>query len=88
MILYKTSEKANCIFAYFFYNSGMNTIQINNANIRINESCYLYDTGLVERAEIDIAEGIDVNYCFVAMKDEPQEKYHRHIKINKNSKFT
>jgi Fe-S cluster assembly scaffold protein SufB len=88
MILYKTWEKANCIFVYFFYNSAMNTIQINDANIRINESCYLYDTGTVERVEIDIAEWIQVEYCFVAMKDEPQEKYHRHVKINKNSKFT
>lgn len=34
----------------------MNTIEINTANIRITENCYLYDTGSVEHVEVDIAE--------------------------------
>lgn len=65
----------------------MKTIEIYNANIRINESCYVYDTGSVEHVDIDIADWIEVFYCFVWQKEENIAKKNRHIKIGANSKF-
>lgn len=34
----------------------MKTIEINNANIRIKENCYIFDTGSVECVDIDIVD--------------------------------
>ncbi len=66
----------------------MNIIEINNANIRINESCYIYDIGSVEHVDIDIASWIEVLYCFIGQKDGTVNKKYRHIKIDENTKFT
>jgi hypothetical protein len=44
----------------------MKTLEIIDANTRINESCHIIDRGLVDIASIVIAEGIQVEYCFVA----------------------
>ncbi len=34
----------------------MKTIEINNANICINENCHIYDRGLVDSVDIVIGE--------------------------------
>lgn len=34
----------------------MKTIEITSANIRINENCYIYDSGVVDRVDIVIGE--------------------------------
>lgn len=65
----------------------MKTIYINNANIRLNESCYIYDTGAVGHVDIVIGEWILVEYCFVASRGEETKKYYRHIAIWENSVF-
>jgi hypothetical protein len=44
----------------------MNTREITDAYIRINESCHIIDRGLVDIANIVIGEGLQVEYCFVA----------------------
>jgi Fe-S cluster assembly scaffold protein SufB len=66
----------------------MKTLEITDANIRINESCHIYDTGTVDIANIVIGEGIQVGYCFVAPKDSETKKYYRHIAIGARSTFT
>lgn len=65
----------------------MNTIQINNANIRINENCHILDTGIVEFATIDIAEWIEVLYTYIGPAVSPFDKQVRHVKIWKNSSY-
>lgn len=65
----------------------MKTLQINNANIRIIENCYIYDSWSVEHVEIDIAEWIRVEYCFFSQKNDIPWKQFRHIKIGKNTTF-
>lgn len=86
-ILYKMSKKANCIFTYFFYTSHMNTIQINSANIRIIENCYLYDTWDVEHVDVDIVGDVLVQYCFIGINQANPGRISRHIKIGKNTTF-
>ncbi len=66
----------------------MKTIEINNANIRITENCYLYDVGSIENVDIDIVPGVVVSYCFIGQKEEKTEKKYRHIKIGEDTRFT
>ena len=66
----------------------MKTIQITNANIRINENCHIIDTGVVEFATIDIAPEIVVSYAYIGAAESTFDKQVRHIKINKNSSYT
>jgi hypothetical protein len=49
-------EKANCIFSYFSYSASMKTLEITDANIRINENCHIIDKGIVDRVDIVIGE--------------------------------
>ncbi len=88
LILYKSLKKANCIFAYFFYTLRMNTIHIDTENIRVQESCYLFDTGSIERVKIDIGEWIEVKYCFVKDASTLPTQNYRHICIGKGTNFT
>ena len=66
----------------------MKTIEVNNANIRINKNCHLLDTGNIQIATIDIVEWVEVSYCFVGKKEDVREKKYRHIKIGANTLFT
>lgn len=65
----------------------MKTIEINNANIRITENCYIYDIGSIGHVDIDIAPGVEASYCFVGQKEENIEKKYRHIKMGANTTF-
>ncbi len=47
-------KKANCIFSDFSYSAPMQTLEITDANIRINESCHIIDRGVVDIANIVI----------------------------------
>ncbi len=49
----------------------MKTIELIDANTRINESCHIIDRGLVDIASIVISEGIQVEYCFVMSHSKP-----------------
>ncbi len=66
----------------------MQTIDITTANIRINESCHIYDNWIVDHVDIVIGEWLQVEYCFVAPADSETKKYYRHIAIGASSKFT
>lgn len=82
----------------------MKTLDITNANIRINENCHIIDRGIVKIANIIISEGVRVEYCFIApsisviVNDEairipalsPNaiKKYYRHISIGSSTIFT
>jgi hypothetical protein len=64
-------KKANCNLAYFCYSVRMKTLEITDANTRINESCHIIDRGLVDIANIVIGEGLQVEYCFVMSHSKP-----------------
>ncbi len=65
----------------------MKTIEINNANIRINENCHIIDRGTVEIATVEIADNIEVSYAYVDTLSLEIIKQSRHIKIGKNAIF-
>ena len=59
----------------------MKTIEINNANIRINENCHIIDRGNVEIANVEIADNIEVFYAYIDNTSSEIAKQSRHIKI-------
>jgi Fe-S cluster assembly scaffold protein SufB len=73
----------------------MKTIELIDANTRINESCHIIDRGIVDIASIVIGEGVQVEYCFVAPAHVPPMnlsnnktiKLTRHITIGAHTTF-
>lgn len=78
---------------YFSYSVPMKTIEITDANIRINENCHIIDRGLVDTASIVINEGMQVEYCFVASTSNHDkwplqtDHFFRHITIGAHTTF-
>lgn len=88
-IFYRKQAKKPIAFSDIFsILASMKTVVINNSNIQINENCHIIDNGIIWDVEIDIAEWIIVEYCFIENETSTENKCRRHIRIQQNSKFS